>query len=261
MIRTEGLRKQYGKFVAVGGVDLHVRKGEVFGFLGPNGAGKTTTMKMVAGLLKPTSGSVWIDGIDTRLDPVGAKRLIGYIPDRPYLYERLTGREFLFFVGGVYGMSDEEIGPRATELLGLYGLEHFGDELVESYSHGMKQRLTLAAALLHHPQLLIIDEPMVGLDPAGAKLIKQVFRRFADEGKTVFVSTHTLEVAEAICDRVAIIDKGEIATLGTVEELKAMHTEGGGRLEDVFLKLIGSPDEQAVIQVLRDDRGTGARSA
>ena len=258
MIKTTGLMKRYGRFTAVKSVDLEVRRGEVFGFLGPNGAGKTTTMKMVAGLLKPTAGTVVINGIDTRIDPVGAKRIIGYIPDRPYLYERLTGREFLGFVGGIYGMSDAEIGPRATELLNLYGLAHFGDELVESYSHGMKQRLTLAAALLHHPQLLIIDEPMVGLDPAGAKLIKQVFRKFADDGKTVFVSTHTLEVAEAICDRVAIIDKGEIATMGTVDELKELHTEGGGRLEDVFLKLVGSPDELAVISVLRDDRGTRA---
>jgi len=255
MIKTQGLKKRYGKFTAVKGVDLEVRKGEVFGFLGPNGAGKTTTMKMVAGLLKPSEGTVWIDGVDTRTDPVAAKRIIGYIPDRPYLYERLTGREYLGFVGGVYGMEDAEIAPRAVELLNLYGLSNFGDELVESYSHGMKQRLTLAAALLHHPRLLIIDEPMVGLDPAGAKLIKQVFRQFADDGKTVFVSTHTLEVAEAICDRVAIIDKGEIATMGTVEELKELHTDGGGKLEDVFLKLVGSPDELAVISVLRDDRG------
>ncbi len=258
MIKVTGLQKRYGRFTAVKGVDLEVRRGEVFGFLGPNGAGKTMTMKMVAGLLKPSAGSVVINGIDTSVDPVAAKKIIGYIPDRPYLYERLTGREFLAFVGGVYGMSDEAIAPRATELLNLYGLAHFGDELVESYSHGMKQRLTLAAALLHSPLLLIIDEPMVGLDPAGAKLIKQVFRSFADDGKTVFVSTHTLEVAEAICDRVAIIDKGEIATMGTVDDLKELHTEGGGRLEDVFLKLVGSPDEQAVISVLRDDRGVRA---
>ncbi len=254
MIRTEGLRKTYGRFTAVKDVSLHVRKGEVFGFLGPNGAGKTTTMKMVAGLLKPTAGKVWVDGLDTSIDPVGAKRKIGYIPDRPYLYERLTGNEFLSFVGGIYRMQAPEIEARSEELLTFFGLGHFGDELVESYSHGMKQRLTLAAALLHRPMLLIIDEPMVGLDPAGAKMIKQVFRRYAEEGKTVFVSTHTLEVAEAICDRVAIIDQGEIATQGTVEELKELHTAGGGRLEDVFLALIGSPDEAAVIQVLREDR-------
>lgn len=254
MIRTEGLKKRYGRFLAVQGIDLHVHKGEVFGFLGPNGAGKTTTMKMIAGLLKPTAGRVFIDGIDTSQDPVGAKRLIGYIPDRPYLYERLTGNEFLSFVGGIYAMTEDAIRARAEELLEFIGLGNFGDELIEGYSHGMKQRLTLAAALLHRPPLLVIDEPMVGLDPAGAKLIKQVFRQYADEGRTVFVSTHTLEVAEAICDRVAIVNEGKLATQGTVEELKELHTQGGGNLEDVFLKLIGSADQAEVIQVLRQDR-------
>ena len=257
MIELVGLKKRYGAFEAVRGIDLHVQRGEVFGFLGPNGAGKTTTIKMVAGLLKPTEGTVRIDGIDTGSDPVSAKRRIGYIPDRPYLYERLTGQEFLAFVGGIFGMEDAEVGPRSTELLRFFGLGHFGGELVEGYSHGMKQRLTLAAALLHRPKLLVVDEPMVGLDPAGAKLIKQVFRRMADEGQTVFLSTHTLEVAEAICDRVAIINQGRIATLGTVDELKALHLRGGGNLEDVFLELIGSPEDREVIQVLREDRVQG----
>ncbi|MCO4770266.1 MAG: ABC transporter ATP-binding protein [Deltaproteobacteria bacterium] len=256
MIRIEGLRKRYGRFEAVRGIDLHVKEGEVFGFLGPNGAGKTTTIKMVAGLLKPTAGSVRIGGIDTSVDPVGAKRLIGYIPDRPYLYERLTGDEFLAFVGGVFGMTDADVRSRGTELLAFFGLGNFGGELVEGYSHGMKQRLTLAAAMLHRPRLLVVDEPMVGLDPAGAKLIKRVFREMANEGNTVFLSTHTLEVAEAICDRVAIINEGQVATMGTVAELKDLHTHGGGNLEDVFLELIGSPDDREVIQVLREDRHT-----
>ena len=256
MIEIEGLRKRYGRFEAVRGIDLHVRDGEVFGFLGPNGAGKTTTIKMVAGLLKPTAGTVKIGGIDTAKDPVGAKRLIGYIPDRPYLYERLTGDEFLAFVGGVFGMDDAEVQNRGKELLTFFGLGNFGGELVEGYSHGMKQRLTLAAAMLHRPRLLVVDEPMVGLDPAGAKLIKRVFQEMANEGNTVFLSTHTLEVAEAICDRVAIINEGRIATMGTVDELKELHTQGGGNLEDVFLELIGSPDDRKVIQVLREDRHT-----
>jgi len=257
MIRTQGLTKIFGgyDFVAVNGVDLHVRPGEVFGFLGPNGAGKTTTMKMIAGLLRPTGGTIKVAGIDTQQDPVAAKALIGYIPDRPYLYERLTGQEFLAFVGGIYGMEDRETSARADELLEFFSLGTFGGELIESYSHGMKQRLSLAAALIHRPQLLIIDEPMVGLDPAGARLIKAVFRRLADEGRTVFLSTHTLEVAEAVCDRVAIINHGEIATQGTVDELKELHTQGGGRLEDVFLSLVGTTDEAQVIDVLRESSG------
>jgi ABC-2 type transport system ATP-binding protein len=251
MIKIEGLTKRYGKFEAVNNIDLHVRPGEVFGFLGPNGAGKTTTLKMIAGLLKPTQGSVIIADIDTAVDPVGAKRVIGYIPDRPYLYEKLTAREFLAFIGGIYGVPDKHVASRTVELLDTFGLTRFTDELVEAFSHGMKQRLTLCAALLHHPRLLVVDEPMVGLDPAGAKLIKQVFRGMAAEGRTVFLSTHTLDVAEAICDRVAIIDHGKIVTLGTVDELKALHTQGSGRLEDVFMELVGRPEDRDVVAILR----------
>ena len=255
MIRIEGLQKRYGKFEAVKGIDLHVRPGEVFGFLGPNGAGKTTTLKMIAGLLKATVGSVVIAGIDTAVDPVGAKRLIGYIPDRPYLYEKLTAREFLSFIGGIYGVPDADVAERSVDLLAQFQLARFTDELVEGFSHGMKQRLTLCAALLHRPRLLVVDEPMVGLDPAGAKLIKRVFRDMAAEGRTVFMSTHTLDVAEAICDRVAIIDQGRIVTLGTVAELKDLHTRGGGRLEDVFLELVGRPEDREVLAVLKGAPG------
>ena len=254
MIRVQGLKKRYGKFEAVHGIDLHVRPGEVFGFLGPNGAGKTTTLKMIAGLLKPTEGSVVVADIDTAIDPVGAKRVIGYIPDRPYLYEKLTAREFLSFIGGIYGVDDSDIASRSVELLDTFGLTRFTDELVEGFSHGMKQRLTLCAALLHHPRLLVVDEPMVGLDPAGARLIKEVFRGMADDGRTVFLSTHTLDVAEAICDRVAIIVQGRIVTLGTVQELKELHTAGDGRLEDVFLELVGQPEDREVLAILRGSR-------
>jgi len=254
MIHAEGLTKTFGRggLRAVDNIDLHVERGEIFGFLGPNGAGKTTTMKMVAGLLKPSAGRIRVGGIDTAEDPVSAKRLIGYIPDRPYLYERLTGDEFLDFVGGIYSMDEALVATRKDELMPFFGLGHCRGELIESYSHGMKQRLTFASALVHRPELLIVDEPMVGLDPEGARLVKRVFQQLAREGRTVFLSTHTLEVAEAICDRVAIIQKGTIATQGTVDELKELHTQGGGRLEDVFLHLVGSPDEAAVIQVLRE---------
>lgn len=251
MIRVEGLKKRYGTFEAVHGVDLHVRPGEVFGFLGPNGAGKTTTLKMIAGLLKPTEGSVVIADVDTAVDPVAAKRVIGYIPDRPYLYEKLTAREFLAFIGGIYGVDDAHIAERTVELLDTFGLTRFTDELVEGFSHGMKQRLTLCAALLHHPRLLVVDEPMVGLDPAGAKLIKEVFRGMADDGRTVFLSTHTLDVAEAICDRVAIIVHGRIVAMGTVAELKDLHLNGDGKLEDVFLELVGQPEDREVLAILR----------
>lgn len=255
MIRVEGLKKRYGTFEAVHGVDLHVRPGEVFGFLGPNGAGKTTTLKMIAGLLKPTEGSVVIADVDTAVDPVAAKRVIGYIPDRPYLYEKLTAREFLAFIGGIYGVGEAHVAERTVELLETFGLTRFTDELVEGFSHGMKQRLTLCAALLHHPRLLVVDEPMVGLDPAGAKLIKEVFRGMADDGRTVFLSTHTLDVAEAICDRVAIIVHGRIVAMGTVAELKDLHLNGDGKLEDVFLELVGQPEDREVLAILR---GTSA---
>jgi ABC-2 type transport system ATP-binding protein len=255
MIRVEGLKKRYGTFEAVHGVDLHVRPGEVFGFLGPNGAGKTTTLKMIAGLLKPTEGSVVIADVDTAVDPVAAKRVIGYIPDRPYLYEKLTAREFLAFIGGIYGVGEAHVAERTVELLETFGLTRFTDELVEGFSHGMKQRLTLCAALLHHPRLLVVDEPMVGLDPAGAKLIKEVFRGMADDGRTVFLSTHTLDVAEAICDRVAIIVHGRIVAMGTVAELKDLHLNGDGKLEDVFLERVGQPEDREVLAILR---GTSA---
>ena len=256
MIQTEALHKAYGKFVAVHDVTLHVRKGEVFGFLGPNGAVKTTTMKMVAGMLKPSAGRVLVDGIDLSSDPVAAKAIIGYIPDRPYLYERLTAREFLSFVGGIYGMEEDVVSLRSTELLPHFGLGGVEDNLVESYSHGMKQRLTLAAALLHRPRLLIVDEPMVGLDPAGARLIKEVFRELARDGHSVFLSTHTLEVADAICDRVAIINQGSLVTVGSPAELKREHNRTDGRLEDVFLQLVGGPDQQEVLRALRGDSGS-----
>jgi len=251
MIRLQGLTKTFGRITAVDGLDLHVRRGEVFGFLGPNGAGKTTTFKMVVGLMKPTSGSITIDGHDALADPIRAKKVTGYIPDRPYLYEKLTADEFLAFVGGIYELEERELSRRAGELLEFFSLAEFRGELVEGFSHGMKQRLTLAAALLPRPPLLVVDEPMVGLDPSGARLVKEVFRRKAEQGETVFLSTHTLEVAEEVCDRIAIIHRGKIRVLGTMDELREKQRDGNANLESIFLSLTGGEEMREVISVLR----------
>jgi len=242
MIRTEGLEKRYGSFQALKPIDLHVRKGEVFGFLGPNGAGKTTFIRMISGLLPPTSGQVWIDGMEMGTHTLEAKRITGYIPDRPYLYEKLTGREFLGFVGGVYGMSPKDSRDRGDPLLEEFGLGRVGDQLIEGFSHGMKQRLTLAAALLHEPRLIIVDEPMVGLDPGGARQIKNVFRQLADEGRTVFLSTHSLDVAQEVCDRLVILNQGAIVTSGSYDEIRSNAHPQARDLEEVFLKIL---DEEA----------------
>lgn len=235
MIRLENIEKRYGKFQALHPLNLHVHKGEVFGFLGPNGAGKTTTIRMLAGVLVPTAGKVSINGVDLVQEPIESKKHVGYIPDRPYLYDKLTAREFLQFVGGMYGLSAEDVQKRGTELLIENGLLDRADELIEAYSHGMKQRLVLTAALLHKPKLLIVDEPMVGLDPHGAKKIKNQFRSIAQEGRTVFLSTHSLDVAQEVCDRVGILFKGKLIALGTVEEL--LQNQSSSDLEEVFLKI------------------------
>jgi len=252
LIRTEELTKTYGKLKAVDRVSLHVRPGEIYGFLGPNGAGKTTTIRMLIGLLKPTSGKVVIDGHDLAKEPVAAKSAVGFIPDRPYLYEKLTGEEFLRFMAGLYGMDGDGIGERITELLSFFDLLDWRDELIESYSHGMKQRTVIVSALIHSPRVIIVDEPMVGLDPRGARLLKDTFRRLAKEGCSIFMSTHTLEVAESMCDRLAIINEGRIIAEGGMEELRAKAEEpDGAHLEDIFLALVGGSDMQEIIESLK----------
>ncbi|MCB9781006.1 MAG: ABC transporter ATP-binding protein [Alphaproteobacteria bacterium] len=234
MIRVIGVEKRYGKFQALHKLDLEVRAGEVFGFLGPNGAGKTTTIRMLSGVLVPTAGRIEIAGVDLQQDPVGSKRVVGYIPDRPYLYDKLTAREFMRFVGGMYGVPADQIESRTARLLAEHDLSHRADELIEAYSHGMKQRLVLSAALLHEPRVLIVDEPMVGLDPHGARRIKDRFRELADEGRTVFLSTHSLDVAQEVCDRVGILFGGRLVAMGTMDELIG---EKGQDLEQVFLTI------------------------
>ncbi|HVN86676.1 MAG TPA: ABC transporter ATP-binding protein [Candidatus Binatia bacterium] len=243
MIELHELTKRYGNILAVDHVNLSIGVGEVFGFLGPNGAGKTTTIRMMMGLLQPTEGRVELNGHDLSREPLLAKQLTGFVPDRPHIYEKLTANEFLAFVAGLYRVPDALMTQRRNELLELFDLGNWADELVESYSHGMKQRLTMAAALIHGPRILIVDEPMVGLDPRGARLLKRTFRELAAGGVTIFMSTHSLEVAEETCDRIGIIDGGRIIALGTVEELRRqIGSEDPVRLESVFLTLTGGED-------------------
>jgi ABC-2 type transport system ATP-binding protein len=251
MIRLEAVTKCYGRFTAVQPLDLHVRRGELFGFLGPNGAGKTTTIRMVTGVLRPTAGSIHIAGHDLLRNPIEAKRHTGYIPDRPALYEKLTGGEFLRFVSGLWGRDGVVAERRADELLELFDLSAWKDTLVESYSHGMRQKLLIISALVHSPDVIVVDEPMVGLDPRAARLIKDLLRSFAQQGGTVFLSTHTLEVAEALCDRIAILHGGQIRALGTMAELRARAAAGTAGLEEIFLKLTGSEVVHDVVAAIR----------
>lgn len=237
MIELVNLSKNYGSFQALRDVNLSVREGEIFGFLGPNGAGKTTTIKIMAGLMKPTSGKARIAGHDISREPIKAKAQIGLVPDRPFLYEKLTAVEFLRFVGTIRGMDAADLNRQMERLLNTFGLDGWADKLIENYSHGMKQRLVMCAALLHRPKVLIVDEPMVGLDPKGARLVKEIFRKEAQEGTSIFMSTHTLEMAQEMCHRVAILDRGKIVAQGTAEELAAMTGQFGADLEEVFLRL------------------------
>ena len=254
MIRLNGLTKKYGRFTAVDNIHLTVPEGELFGFLGPNGAGKTTTLRMIAGILKPTAGTVEIAGDDIQARPLQAKARLGFIPDRPYVYEKLTGSEFLRFVAALYGQSGSEIEHRSDELLELFELTPWKHELVESYSHGMRQKLIISSALVHRPAVIVVDEPMVGLDPRSAKLLKELFRKFVDRGGTVLMSTHTLEVAETMCDRIAIIQGGKIAAQGTMEDLREQTSSADMSLEDLFLKITGGTPDRDVASVLGESR-------
>jgi ABC-2 type transport system ATP-binding protein len=250
MIAIHDLVKQYGAFTAVDGISLDVPEGEIHGFLGPNGAGKTTTLRMIAGLLKPTAGRIIVNGHDLAADPEAAKASLGFIPDRPFIYEKLTAGEFLRFHAGLYGMNGNGTAERVHEMLELFELGRWEQELVESFSHGMKQRLVMSAAFLHRPRSIVVDEPMVGLDPRGARLIKDVFRKMSAHGVAILMSTHTLEVAQEMCDRISIILKGRIIARGTVEELRALAGGGYGQLTDVFLKLTGGGALQEIDEVL-----------
>ncbi|MSO82785.1 MAG: ABC transporter ATP-binding protein [Acidobacteria bacterium] len=246
MIAIERLVKKYGAFTAVDEVSLAVKPGEIHGFLGPNGAGKTTTLRMIAGLLQPTSGRIVVNGHDLAAEPEAAKASLGFIPDRPFIYEKLTAREFLRFHGGLYGIDGNGIGTRVHEMLDLFELRRWEDELVESFSHGMRQRLVMCAAFLHRPRAIAVDEPMVGLDPRGARLIKDVFRRMSEQGVAILMSTHTLEVAKEMCHQLSIIQKGRIIERGTVDEIRRLAGDGDDHLTAVFLKLTGGSGLQEI---------------
>jgi len=244
MIELRNLTKRYGTFTAVDSINLTIPRGELYGFLGPNGAGKTTTMRMIAGILRPSSGSIEIAGVDIQREPLVAKAKLGFIPDRPFVYDKLTGAEFLRFVAGLYGQEGEIITARIEELLELFELLPWKDELTESYSHGMRQKLIISSALVHRPEVIVVDEPMIGLDPRSARLLKDLLREFVTRGGTVLMSTHTLEVAEAMCDRIAIIQGGKIAVAGTMDELRIQTSSGDASLEELFLRLTGGLTER-----------------
>ena len=250
MIAVENLVKQYGNFTAVDGVSLTVAPGQIHGFLGPNGAGKTTSIRMIAGLLKPTAGRIFVNGHDLEREPEAAKAALGFIPDRPFIYEKLTAGEFLRFHAGLYGMPEREIDERIREMLDIFELGKWQNELVESFSHGMKQRLVMSAAFLHRPKAVLVDEPMVGLDPRGARLIKDVFRRMTGHGVAILMSTHTLEVAQEMCDLISIILKGKIIARGTVSELRALAGASDEALTPVFLKLTGGSGLQEIEEIV-----------
>jgi ABC-2 type transport system ATP-binding protein len=237
MIELKEVSKKYGDFQAVDNLNLTVARGEIFGFLGPNGAGKTTTIKMIAGVLEPSAGTITIGGIDMLKQPEAAKRKIGFIPDRPYLYEKLTAMEFLKFTADLYSVPAEIYRENARKNLAMFSLTDWSDELIESYSHGMKQRLIMSAALLHEPEIIIVDEPMVGLDPAAIIMVKELFQNLARDGVSVFMSTHTLAVAEDVCDRVGIIHRGRLIACGTTADLRREANVTDTDLEKIFLNL------------------------
>ncbi len=243
MIELNHLRKTFGSFVAVDDVSLSIPSGEFFGFLGPNGAGKTTTIKMMTGLFTPTSGSIIINGFNIATHPQEAKATFGYIPDHPYLYDKLTGREFIYYTGGLYKMNKSDLKENVERVIDLLELASWVDKKTEDYSQGMRQRVTFAAAFVHNPKTIIIDEPMVGLDPRSARIVKNSLKLQAKAGASIFMSTHILEMAEELCDRIGIIHNSKIIFLDTRENLHHHKTKYDGNLEAVFLTLTREENE------------------
>jgi ABC-2 type transport system ATP-binding protein len=248
-IETVALTKRFGNVLAVDSLDLSIRRGEIFGFLGPNGAGKSTTMRMLVGLIQPTSGAAHVAGFDVVTEPLEAKRRIGYLAENPYVYEKLTGREFLRFIGDMYGVDAEGVRERSEELLDVLGLAADASRAIEGYSRGMRQKLGLIAALLHEPEVLFLDEPTSGLDPRSARVVKDILVLLARRGRTVFFSTHVLEIAQHMCDRVGIINGGKLVSVGSLAELRS-HSRADASLEDIFIELTGGADVEELARVL-----------
>jgi len=237
MLQIKNLSKKFGNFTAVNNITLDIQKGMLFGFLGPNGAGKTTTIKMITGLLSPSNGNIFLDGIDVWINPVDTKRRIGYIPDQPFLYDKLTGKEFLYFSGGLYSLSKTMIKQKIDDLVEALKIGSWIEKRTEEYSQGMRQRITIAAAFLHNPDLIVVDEPMVGLDPQSAFLVKKFFIMKIEEGKTIFMSTHSLNVVEEICTHAGIINNGQIIYNDSLPNLDKLITEKDNNLEQLFIQL------------------------
>ena len=253
-LKLTGVSKTFDRFTAVNNISLDISNGEIFGFLGPNGAGKTTTIKMIAGLLKQSSGNIHICGHDMDSEPAICRTLTGYIPDRPYLYEKLTGAEYLSFIASLYP-SDPSLPPcltRAEEYLRYFDIDKWKHHLIESYSHGMRQKLIMTSIFILDQPLIVVDEPMVGLDPKSARIVKELFIKKANEGKTIFLSTHSMEIAEQLCNRIAIISEGAIVATGSVDHLRQNSNAMQANLEDLFLQLTGAFELQEIIAALRN---------
>jgi len=255
MIRTINLTKRFGYLTAVNDLNLEIAPGEIFGFLGPNGAGKTTTIRLLTGLLKPTSGQALVGGYDIQKEPERTKKIIGLVPDRPFLYQKLTGGELLNFVADLYEVPLDVKKRRIPELLSIFELNEWKDVLIEEYSHGMQRKLVMASVLLHDPKVIFLDEPLVGLDPKAGRLVKRIFRELSQRKVTIFMSTHTIEIAEKLCHRIGIIQEGRLVALGTNEELRRKAEKEGdiaerAGLEDIFLQLTAGPEYEELLKYL-----------